>query len=73
MAVGLLVNARGFFCDRPLAEAARTITQAAAPELDTELAQLTIGAVTSINQVARLKVWLSRARLHRRYAREGCN
>jgi DNA polymerase len=55
----LRINARGFFADRQLAEAARAIAQAAAPELDAELAQLTTGSVTSINQVARLKVWLS--------------
>ena len=48
------------FCiDRDLAAAARAIAQAAAPELNAELAQLTGGAVTSINQVARLKLWLA--------------
>jgi DNA polymerase len=54
----LRINVRGFFVDRQLAEAARVVAQAAAPELDAELALLTAGAVTSINQVARLKVWL---------------
>jgi DNA polymerase family A len=57
--VDLRINAGGFFADRPLAEAARAIEQAAALELDAEIAQLTAGAVTSINQVARLKVWLA--------------
>ncbi len=55
----LRVNARGFYVDRELASAARSIAQAAAPELNTELAQLTDCSVTSINQVARLKVWLT--------------
>ena len=41
-----------------LAEAARRIAQAAAPEIDAELAELTGGAVTSINQIARLLQWL---------------
>src|SRR5262249_35061741 len=31
----------------------------AAPELDAELAYITNGAVTSINQIARLKAWLT--------------
>jgi DNA polymerase len=62
--VDLIINARGFFVDRQLAEAARAIAQAAAPQLDTELAQLTGGTVTSIHQVARLKVWLDQ---------EGCS
>jgi DNA polymerase bacteriophage-type len=60
----LRINARGFFVDRQLAEAARAIEQAAALEFDADLAQLTTGAVTTINQVARLKGWL---------AQQGCN
>jgi DNA polymerase bacteriophage-type len=55
----LTINARGFFVDLPLAEAGFTIAQTAAPELNAELAQLTGGKVTSIHQVARLKVWLA--------------
>jgi DNA polymerase len=62
--VDLIINARGFFVDRPLAEAGCTIAQTAAPELDAEFAQLTGGAVTSIHQVARLKAWLEQ---------EGCS
>ena len=51
------------FCvDRDLAEAARKIAQAAAPEIDTELAVVTGGAVTGVNQVARLLVWLKQNR-----------
>ena len=40
------------------AEAARRIAQAAAPEIDAELGEITGGAVTGINQVARLLAWL---------------
>jgi DNA polymerase len=55
----LRVNARGFYFDRKLAEAARSVAQAAAPELDAELAYITNSAVTGINQVAKLKAWLA--------------
>ena len=52
------INERGFCVDRHLAEAARRIAQAAAPEIDAELNELTDSAVTGINQVARLLAWL---------------
>jgi DNA polymerase len=52
------INERGFCVDRQFAEAARRIALAAAPEIDAELAELTGGAVTGINQVARLLAWL---------------
>jgi DNA polymerase bacteriophage-type len=52
------INHRGFRVDRAFAEAARRIAQAAAPEIDAELAELTGGAVTGINQIARLLQWL---------------
>jgi DNA polymerase bacteriophage-type len=52
------INERGFHVDRQFAEAARRIAQAAAPEIDAELAEQTAGAVTGINQVARLQQWL---------------
>src|SRR6516162_4834254 len=52
------INARGFCVDRKFAEAARRIAQAAAPEIDQELALITGGAVTAINQIARLLEWL---------------
>jgi DNA polymerase len=55
----LRVNARGFYFDRKLAEAARNVAQAAAPELDAELAYITNSAVTRINQIAKLKAWLA--------------
>jgi DNA polymerase len=53
-----LINDRGFHVDRSFAEAMRAIAKAAAPEIDAEIAELTDGAVTSINQVARLLKWL---------------
>jgi DNA polymerase len=52
------INDRGFFVDRAFAEAAREIAQAAAPEIDAEIAQITGGAVTKINQIAKLLAWL---------------
>jgi DNA polymerase len=52
------INARGFHIDRSFAEAARKIAQAAGPEIDTELTEITSGAVVGINQVARLLQWL---------------
>ena len=55
----IVVNQRGFCIDRNLAEAARKIAQAAAPEIDAELAEVTGGAVTSVNQVAKLQAWLA--------------
>ena len=61
LAVWLLsckINQRGFRVDRAIAEAARKIAQAAAPEIDAELVELTGGAVTGINQIAKLLAWL---------------
>jgi DNA polymerase len=52
------INERGFCVDRKFAEAARQIAQAAAPETDTELCEITGGIVTGINQVARQLHWL---------------
>jgi DNA polymerase len=54
------INERGFCVDRKFADAARRIAQAAAPEIDTELGEITGGFVTGINQVARLLQWLQR-------------
>jgi DNA polymerase len=52
------INERGFGVDRVFAEAARRVAQAAAPEIDAEIARITGGTVTGINQVARLLTWL---------------
>jgi DNA polymerase len=51
------INQRGFHVDRELAEAARAVARAAGPEIDAELAAVTGGAVTGVNQTARLKSW----------------
>jgi DNA polymerase bacteriophage-type len=52
------INNHGFHVDRIFAEAAKKIAQAAAPEIDQELAEITGGIVTTINQVAKLLKWL---------------
>src|SRR5262245_36317767 len=52
------INMRGFHVHRAFAQAARKIAEAAAPEIDAEIAEITKGAVTSISQVARLLSWL---------------
>jgi DNA polymerase len=52
------INDRGFRIERRFAEAARRIAQAAAPEIDAELAEITGGTVTGISQIARLQSWL---------------
>jgi DNA polymerase len=52
------INARGFYLDQQLANAAKKLAAAAAPEIDTELADVTGGAVTGVNQIARFQAWL---------------
>jgi hypothetical protein len=52
------INSRGFYLDQQLAIAAKKLAAAAAPEIDTELAEITGGAVTAVNQIARFKAWL---------------
>jgi DNA polymerase len=52
------INSRGFCVDRKFAEAARKIVQAAGPEIDLQLTELTGGAATKINQVAKILAWL---------------
>jgi len=52
------INVRGFHIDRAFAEAAREIAEAVAPEIDDEIAEITGGDITSINQVAKLTAWL---------------
>jgi DNA polymerase bacteriophage-type len=53
-----IINTRGFHVDRPLAEAARRIVEAAGPEIDAELAELTNKAATTIGQVEKIRTWL---------------
>ena len=52
------INARGFYLDQRLAIAATKIAAAAARKIDTELAEVTGGAVTGINQIGRFQAWL---------------
>src|SRR5262245_255510 len=52
------INQRGFHIDRTFAEAACKIAEAAVPEIDAQLTEITNGAVTTISQVARLLSWL---------------
>jgi DNA polymerase len=56
--LGERINNCGFYLDQTLAHAAQKLAAAAAPEIDAELAEITGGAVTSINQIARLQAWL---------------
>ena len=52
------INSRGFYLDQALALAAQKLAAAAAPEIDAELAEITGGVVTGVNQIARLQAWL---------------
>jgi DNA polymerase len=52
------INARGFCVDLPFVHAQRKIAQADAPEINTQIVEVTSGAVTSIDQVAKLLQWL---------------
>jgi DNA polymerase bacteriophage-type len=52
------INARGFYVDVGLAEAARNIVQAEAAAIDVEIASITHGEITSVNQVAKITAWL---------------
>src|SRR5262245_54982299 len=52
------INIRGFHIDRNCAEAARKIAEAAAPEINQEIQEITAGDVATINQVAKLTAWL---------------
>jgi DNA polymerase len=53
-----VVNRRGFCIDLELAEATREIARAEQEAIDVEIAELTGGRVTSINQVAKLSALL---------------
>jgi DNA polymerase len=56
------INERGFCVDRQFAEAARRIAQAAAPEIDAELAEITSGLLSDGGESERSqKRWLSLA------------
>jgi len=63
-ALDAVINQRGFQVDRALAEAARKIAQAAGPEIDAELAEVTGGMATSVNQIAKLMAWMEQQGSH---------
>jgi DNA polymerase bacteriophage-type len=52
------INDRGFCVDRDFIAAAKTIAAATSPEINAEIVKLTGGAVTGIDQIARLLKWL---------------
>jgi DNA polymerase len=52
------INARGFYIDRKLARAAQKLTREEQAAIDAELAAVTNGAVTTVNQVARITAYL---------------
>jgi DNA polymerase bacteriophage-type len=54
---------RGFFVDVELAEAARKIVRAEQAAIDVEITEITGGAITSVNEVAKITAWL-RSRGH---------
>jgi hypothetical protein len=54
------VNARGFYLDQQLACVAAKIAAAAVPKINTELAEVTGGAVTGVNQIAGFQAWYGR-------------
>ena len=53
-----IINERGFLFDRALTKAAKQIAAAAGPDIDAELADITGGTVTGVNQIARIQNWL---------------
>ena len=54
------INSRGFFVDLQLAQAAQKIALAEQAAIDAEITTLTGGQITSINQTARLTVYLQK-------------
>jgi DNA polymerase len=54
-----IINARGFYTDGPLLEAASQIATAADQAIQDELARITDGALTSTSQVEALQAWLA--------------
>ena len=60
------INDRGLRIDRELAEAAQRIAEAADVYIDEEIAKVTDGEVTSINQVKKLTEWLGVVNLNKK-------
>jgi hypothetical protein len=54
-----VINARGFYTDGPLLEAASRIAAAVDQAAQAELVRVTDGAVTSTDKVAKLQTWLA--------------
>ena len=52
------INNYGFYLDNKLGHGARKIALAMKPQINTELAEITDGAVTSFTEVAKLTKWL---------------
>ena len=52
------INMRGFYVDLPLAKAAREIVLAEQAAIDAEIAEITGGQITSVNQVAKLGAYI---------------
>jgi DNA polymerase len=55
-----IINARGFHVDVALATAARAMARSESAALDTEIANLTAGEITSVNQVQRIVAFVRR-------------
>jgi DNA polymerase family A/CHC2 zinc finger/Toprim domain len=55
-----IINARGFYIDVALTQAARTIARAEQAAVNTEIAALTNGEVASIHQVEKIKAFINR-------------
>jgi DNA polymerase len=53
------INARGYPIDRRLAEAMAKLSADTIPVINAELAAVTDGAVTTVNQVAKFQTWLA--------------
>ena len=53
-----VINARGFFTDGALLEKASHLATAIDRDMQRELADITAGAVTSTDKVAKLQAWL---------------
>jgi DNA polymerase len=54
-----IINARGFYTDGPLLDAASRIAAAAGQATQAELTRITAGTLTSTDQVAALQAWLA--------------
>jgi DNA polymerase len=54
-----VINARGFYTDSALLEAAAHLGAGFDQAIQTEIAEITAGAVTSTTQVAKLQAWLA--------------